>query len=255
MRCDPAAAAILFVVAPVGISDAPAGKRIGGQFLESCLLARAREVEPELDQQHAFVGQHGFESIDLVEALVEPAWFDAFFDSSFDQPFVPVAKKNADTPLGRQHAPEAPHSRTLARFIARRIDRPCDDMARIHPLVEQIHRLALAGCIDAIDENDDGKISRLAQIELCVEQVGAQGRHFVLIAHLAHLLAQLGRLEHRPLLKVAPQRLNRGERSQTCGFAAQHARAEAHQREATCRHRGHLGIAPAGFGANQQVKR
>jgi len=48
------------------------------------------------------------------------------------------------------------------------------DVAGVHPLVEQVDRLALAGAAHAGDENHHRKAALLGEVELRVQEIGAQ---------------------------------------------------------------------------------
>ena len=64
-------------------------------------------------------------------------------------------RKKPMRPLRRQVAPEAPVVRPLALLVRRLPEGARHDPARIHPLVEQVDALALAGAVDAAEQDDD----------------------------------------------------------------------------------------------------
>ena len=83
----------------------------------------------------------------------ELAVVDLAHDALDDRHRVPGAEEDADLPLGRQRAPEAPVCGALGLFVRRRTEGGGLDVAGIHPLVEQVDGLALAGAFDARDQD------------------------------------------------------------------------------------------------------
>ena len=72
-------------------------------------------------------------------------------------------------------------------------------MARIHPFVEQVDGLALARLVHAVDQDHDGKLLELEQIELGIEQLGAQGGHRGAESFVVGAVAEFGGFEHEIL--------------------------------------------------------
>ena len=70
------------------------------------------------------------------------------------------------------------------------------NVARVHPLVEQVHRLALARAIHPAHQNDDREFSLLRQIELCVQQRFAQRGHFLVVGGFVDFVSEFGRFKH-----------------------------------------------------------
>ena len=184
---------------PVPLGDAPASLRVLLECLETLLLSSAGEVEPELDQQHALAHQHGFETIDLVEALIEFGFLGLLEDTVSQRLGIPVSKQYADLPLGRQGAPEAPHEWPLTLFFGRSIESVRNDMPRIHPFVEQVHGLALARAVDAVHQHHRGERLELLHIELRIQQLHPQPGHQLFVSLLAGNVAKFGRLKHRAI--------------------------------------------------------
>ncbi|MNN31684.1 hypothetical protein D3C81_1453810 [compost metagenome] len=109
---------------------------------------------------------------------------------------VPVAEEDADPSLGRQLAPEAPLGRTGKLLVAGLEEALHVDQPRVHPLVEQLDRLALAGALDAVEQHDQRKARLLAQLELRLEQRLAQFGHRGVVGFLVDLVADFGGFEH-----------------------------------------------------------
>src|SRR5262245_21749647 len=87
---------------------------------------------------------------------------------------VPRAEEEPDAALWGQVAPEAPVFRPLALFLGRRSVGARDQPARIHPLAEQVDALALAGAVDAAEDNDYRKARIGFERALYLEQFFAQ---------------------------------------------------------------------------------
>ena len=66
------------------------------------------------------------------------------------------------------------------------------DQARVHPFVEQLDRLALAGAFHAVDQDDHREAPLLLQLELRLQQGLAQGGQLFIVCGLIDLAAQLG---------------------------------------------------------------
>ena len=193
-----AVAVVVLARMPVLLGDAPARARILLQRLEALALPVLREVEPQLDQQHPFAHQHRLETVDLVQALIEVGLLRHLVYALAHRVGVPVAEQDADAPARRQRAPEAPHEGTLGLLGGGRVEGQRLDVARVHPLVQEIDRLALAGPVDAVDQHHHGKGFRFEQIELRVEQLRTQLRLGGVVLVLVDLVAQFCRFEHRP---------------------------------------------------------
>jgi hypothetical protein len=69
------------------------------------------------------------------------------------------------------------------------------DAPGVHPLEEEVHGLALAGSLDAGNEDDD-RDRRRSQALLDLEELGSDARRHARVLLLAYPVADLGRLEH-----------------------------------------------------------
>src|SRR6185437_12263139 len=69
---------------------------------------------------------------------------------------------------------------------------------RVHPFVEQVDGLALAGAVDAVHQDHDGKLRALEELVLQLQKARAQPRLLALVLRLLQLVADLGGLEHGP---------------------------------------------------------
>ncbi len=183
-------------VFPFEIGDVPARPGVAFQRFQALLLLPLRQMEPVLEQQHALVGEHLFQALDLADVTRELAVADFAQHPVQDRIGVPAAEENADPAFRRQRAPEAPLRRALALLVGRLCEGAGDDVARIHPLVQQVDRFALARALDAGDDDQDGETAVLLEIELRLEQRVAQLRRFAAVGRLVDLVPEIRRLEH-----------------------------------------------------------
>ena len=181
---------------PVTRRDAPGSEGIGAEFLQAFVLRVFGEVEPQLQQQHAFCHQHPLEVADPLQVLGKCAFLAAPLGAIDDRTRVPRTEEHADVALSRQRSPEGPHERTPAVGAITRFEGLGADMARVHPFVEEVDGLALAGAIDTAHEDEHGKIGFLQQPELRVQQRLAEFRFFALVAGLGDAVADFGGFEH-----------------------------------------------------------
>ena len=181
---------------PVPAGDAPGRLRVLFQQLQPPLLADLGEVEPELQHQRTLIDQHGFEAVDLIDACVHRRLGHVALEAIMNRARVPRAGKDADAALGRQGTPVAPHERPRTLLVAWRRECQGGDETRIHPLVEDVDGFALAGAVLAADQHDDRNLAVFLEVELGVEQSGAQGRHFLLVGFLVELVTDFRGFEH-----------------------------------------------------------
>src|SRR5665811_391277 len=92
-------------------------------------------MQPELDDQCAFCGQHLFQACCPFQALVEFGCLGAVLHPVDNRPSVPGAKEDADFAFWWQFAPETPHHRAiqlLIRWLAHGVSL---DIARVQPFI------------------------------------------------------------------------------------------------------------------------
>ena len=87
---------------PVERTQAPAGQRVAFQFLEATLHLFLGQVEPELEDQCAFIAEHLLQALGAVDRLVQAWVLDLAMDPALQHLAVPVAEEHAGAPLGRQ---------------------------------------------------------------------------------------------------------------------------------------------------------
>src|SRR5262249_6397118 len=137
-----------------------------------------------------------------------------------DRRRVPGTEQDADAALRRERHPVTPHRWALRFVLARRWERDGADFPRIHPLVQEVHGLALAGAVDATDDHDDGERLVVAERILGREERLAERGHFPLVIGLFDAMSDLGGLEHGlvtslsvavPMATEVPQDRPRGQ--------------------------------------------
>ena len=181
---------------PARLGHPPGRTRVLFHRLQAYLLRILGEVEPELEHQRPLVDEHGLEAVDFVEQLLHLGALHLLLDTIGDRLRIPGAGEDADLPLRRQRPPVAPHEGALALLVGRRREGERRDVARVHPRIEEVDRLALAAAIDAADEDDHRKFVLLEQVVLHVEQFGAQLRHLFLEGLAIDLMPEFRRFKH-----------------------------------------------------------
>ncbi len=187
---DLAEAVIELEVLPVPLRDTPAGLGVAFQGLQALFLLVLGEVEPELEQQRAFIRQHALETHDAVQGLAQfrvPGRVEHALEQGVR---IPGAEKDADPPLGGEHAPEPPHRRTFAFLVGGLAHAVGADVAGIHPFVQQVGGLAAARAIHAAHEDDDREARLLEEVHLCFQQGFPQDGHFLGVGFLIDFVAE-----------------------------------------------------------------
>ncbi len=181
---------------PVQRTELPAVLRILLQRLETLLQLFLGEMEPELEEQRAFVAEHALEAFGGIDGLVQLGLLDMPLDPRVEHLAVPVAEEDTGPPLGRQAPPEAPLRRPLQFLVGGTEEALHLDQARVHPLVEELDRLALAGALDAVDQDDHREARLLLELELRLEQRFAQLDDGLLVGVLVDAVANFRGFEH-----------------------------------------------------------
>src|SRR6185437_5309691 len=141
--------------------------------------------------ENALVGQHPFQPHARINAFL------IVIGLQTPQPdALPGTEENADFALGRQRAPITPHGRPFAFLLGRLAEGVRVNVSRVHPLVEQLNRLALAGGVHALDLDKDGEALLLHQLQLGVQQRLAQTGLLRLVDILGNAVIQFRRFKH-----------------------------------------------------------
>ena len=171
-------------LAPLLGGDPPARQGVTFQRLEPRPLRVALEVHHELQDQRAVVGEQLLEARDSLQLAPELRGRGHAMSTPVDRRGVPRVHEDANLALRRQVAPEAPVFRTLALLVGGLPIGVRVQPARVHPLVQQVDGLALAGAVDAGKQHDDGK-GGLSKPLLDGQQLFAQQQGLRLVGLLA----------------------------------------------------------------------
>ena len=143
------------------------------QFADTLLLLLPRQMQPEFHKKRAIVGVHFLEVGDAVQGGVEPAALGLAVDALDDRLAVPRAEENPDASAAGEGAPETPEFRAFALLVAQLPERMGGHAAGVEPLVQAVDQLAFARAVGAGYDEDDRKFP-VAQVEVCLQQAGAQ---------------------------------------------------------------------------------
>ena len=141
-------------------------------------------------------------------------------------------KKMPMLPARRQRAPEPPHRRPLLapRSLGSR-ERGGEQVARVHPLVEQVDGLPLAGALDAADDDQRRELLLLREVVLRVEEGGPQPLLLLLPDGRVESVVQLRILEHEE--SVTPHEVARFAPARECR-SSRGSRPRARRTEWSC---------------------
>ena len=178
------------------LRDPPPLQRVLLERLQPLLLRLLAQVHPELHDDRAVVGQRPLEGGNLVEQRVELRRASCAGHAVENRRGIPGAQEHREAAARGQVAPVAPQPRPLALLTRRVGVAACDDPARVHPLVEQVGRLALARRIDAGEQDDDRERRGLAELLLHGEQFRPQLRDLRLVVALRELSPDFGGFKH-----------------------------------------------------------
>src|SRR4051812_27177421 len=129
------------------------------------LLGLLADVEPELDEQRAVLGERALEGVDAPERTLQRARLALAHHALQDRRRVPGAQKQTHlSGLGQSH-PITPVLRTRAlglRGFSVGLDA---QIARVQPLAEYVQGLGLARAVCTVEQDDHGKL-RLLDLRL-----------------------------------------------------------------------------------------
>ena len=157
---------VVFVIAPVLVFDLVTEHRVGRQRLEPLFLRVPAEVHPEFEYQGAIVRQRVLETDDLREPVVKLRIVDFAVDALQQWGGITPAQVDTHTAFRRNVTPVAPESRPRLFFYRRRLIADGTNPARIHPLVQHVHRRAFAGTVDAGEVDDDREARHFQRLVL-----------------------------------------------------------------------------------------
>ena len=145
-------------------------------MLGALVLRLPREVKPELEHLDAVGDQAGLEFADKENLLLEQVRIDAFFRRFGKERRVARPEHDAGLALWRQVQPEPVGPGEPALPLVGGAEGKRVDMPRIHPLVDQVDRFALAGAVDAGHHDQQRPVPQVKVPILFVDQTHAQVR-------------------------------------------------------------------------------
>ncbi len=177
---------------PVQRADAPAVQRVVLQRVEACIHLVFREMEPELEDQHAFVAEHALQTLRAGRGQLQLGTLDAAMHAILEHLAVPVAEEDAGMPLRRQPPPEAPGRGVRQLFVAGHIEAVDPNQPGVHPLVEQLDGLALARPFDTVDQDQNRELRLGLEPVLRLQERLAQVRHCGIVGGLVDGVTNFG---------------------------------------------------------------
>src|ERR1700680_2398640 len=216
---------------PVGGSHAPARARVILQCIQSLLLLCLGKMDPEFEQQSAFVAEHLLVLANGLHVRMKTVVVDlAARARCFAHRFVvPGVEKDSELALGRKRAPIPPRRRSLRLLGRARTERDDADKTRIHPFGQLVRGFAAAARVNPRKNDQNRAAPGLGKIELRVQQRLAQRRFLARIDLLRDLVTDFRRFEHGSLPRILSARTAWPWR--TC------ARRDRHRKGSMPRHR------------------
>ena len=154
----------LLPVAPVLVGQLPGLERVALAALEAAQLLVGRDVQPELDDQHALGGQRALEAGDLVVGAA-PLLLGREALHPLDQhPPVPGAVEHGHAAPAGQRRREAPEEVVALLVGRRRRERGHAHVAVVELRGEALDRAALARRVPALEQDQTGGPSRPSPI-------------------------------------------------------------------------------------------
>jgi len=188
---------VLLVLLPFLLAHPPRHGRVALQLLESLLLLLPADVEPELDQDRAAVGQLPLEVADVVHRRA-PLPGVGVLHALVQHAPVPGMVEDDHLAGARQNVPEAPHPRVVAIGLRGLADHLDLEAAGIEGLDQAVDHFALARRVPALEEDHHrhaGGPRRTLRRPQTRLQLGVD----LLVSLLGNLLFQIQQLEHVPL--------------------------------------------------------
>ncbi|RMM94035.1 hypothetical protein ALQ68_102614 [Pseudomonas savastanoi pv. glycinea] len=185
---------------PVQRADAPAVQRIILEGFEAQLHLLLGQVEPEFEDQRAFVTEHLFQALGTADGLIEHRVLETPVDPALQHLAIPVTKEDSHAPLGRQLSPVTPGGWMGQLFVGLLIEGAYLDQARVHPFAEQFDGLTLACALYAVDQHDDLPTGLLVQVYLRFQQGFAQLGQSSFVGLVVNGMTDFSGFKHAQLL-------------------------------------------------------
>ena len=162
------------VVATCFVGDAPRGVGVGGELGEAETLFALGEVEPDLDDERAVVGEEFFEVPDVFDVAGGRGGGETLGGLCAEELGIPGAGEDAEATVDGKAAPETPHERTFAFLVGRLAERERFDAAGVEPAAEGVDDITAAtGFFAGENEKDFGR--NLFQADLETDEFLAEG--------------------------------------------------------------------------------
>src|SRR4051812_4822219 len=159
----------LVAIAPVLVGQLPTLERILLTALESLQLLLVGDVEPELDQDRALVGEGPLETVDLVVGPQPLLPRSQLLDPLDEDASVPGAIEDRHPAPARQDLPEAPEEVVALLVVGRGGELDDADVAGVDLGDQPLDAAALAGGVPALEEDADRRA------ELALADQAAEG--------------------------------------------------------------------------------
>ncbi len=185
---------VAFVQVEVDVVQAHTLRLLAGLRDPLAALVR-RQMQPDLEHQRPVFDQHLLQAARVLQA--PGRLFDvALAGELVRQQAQPIAPGvDADLAARRQHLPVAPEARVVALQVLAPAEEVGLQVARVHPVVQEVQHLAHALVVVAGEHDHHGDVTP-AHLELGVQQVDPQLWQGLLVLLLGDLGSDFGNLEH-----------------------------------------------------------
>ena len=138
----------------VAEAELPVLVRFGEPGLEPALLLVLGDVQQDLDDRGALVGEHLLERADVVEALPPPLLGDETVHAHHDDVLVVAPVEHADLAALRDVGVDAPEVVAGQLALGGRLERRHPQARGVHAAEDVPHGAALAGGVDALQHDE-----------------------------------------------------------------------------------------------------
>jgi hypothetical protein len=142
-------------VPPVLLGQLPGLQRIALPRLEPLELLSGREVQPELDDDHALVGQRPLEVDDLPVGTPPLLFSGEPLDPLHQDAAVPGPVKHRHAAPAGQHRPEPPQEVVAFLVVTGRAELGDPDVPRVKRRDQPLDRASLAGGVPPLEDHAD----------------------------------------------------------------------------------------------------
>ena len=175
--------------------DVPGFHRVLLDFLEALLLLLLADVQEELHDPVAVVGQCALEIRDVLVGRAPGLLGSELLDAFHQHTAVPAPVEDGDFSIVRNLLPESPEPGHVGLVGPRAADRVKLEAARFQPFGQGIDGGAFAGRVPAF-EDDDGRDLGLPTCLLDLEQAVAQDGNALLVLLFRQPFLEIYLFEH-----------------------------------------------------------